>query len=128
MAPVRVDVAKIGGLRVLSATAPSSAFSWAAVRLDAGDRATGGGARVVVRRALEITSAATELGVHPTDRQEQSGRDISGSKVKAMLAARAALPEHDGRRQLLHAAAVQACLQLTERPARTVGSTNLPTT
>ncbi len=78
------------------------------------------GAHAIVRRVLEITGAAGELGLSPTDKHDRFGREVSGTEVEAMLAACAALPEHgdhDGRRQLLRDLAVQACLPLAQRLA-----------
>lgn len=75
------------------------------------------GARAMVRRVLDITGAAAELDLWPDTPHDQSWREVPALDVEAMLAARAALPEHDGRRQLLRDLAVEACLPLAQRLA-----------
>ncbi len=84
------------------------------------------GARPAVCRILEITGAVAELGVASIATQERSRREASAREVEAMLAARAALPEHDGRRQVLRDLAVEACLPLARRLANQYRRQNEP--
>jgi RNA polymerase sigma-B factor len=74
------------------------------------------GARGAVHRMLQITGADRELRVDPaTDSGRMPrGRDTLAEAVEATLAARAALPETDQRRDVLRERAVQACLPLAE--------------
>lgn len=74
------------------------------------------GARGRVRRAMEITGTAADLGVQPAAEGDRP-REVCDGAVGAMLAARVALPEHDGRRQLLRDLAVEAALPLAQRLA-----------
>jgi RNA polymerase sigma-B factor len=76
------------------------------------------GARGTVLRVLQISGAAADLGIDPDpDGREPTGRDIAADVVEAILAARAALPEADARRDVLRDRAVQTCLPLAERLA-----------
>src|SRR4051795_2949421 len=50
------------------------------------------GARGRVRKALEITGAAAELGIDAPDAGDRAGQEIAVGTVEAMLAARAARP------------------------------------
>ncbi len=71
-----------------------------------------------VRRILEIAGAAADLGIDPvTVSREGAGQEVSISRVEAQLAARAALPEDDGRRAMLRDFAVRGCLPLAQRLA-----------
>jgi RNA polymerase sigma-B factor len=85
------------------------------------------GARGRVRRVLEITGAAAELGIGPPGTgaagNNRSGQDMT---VEAMLAARAVLPPADARRPVLRDLAVELCLPLAERLAGHYRQTGQP--
>jgi RNA polymerase sigma-B factor len=76
------------------------------------------GAQGRVRRVLEITGAAVELGID-APRTGVAGRvcGVAVETVEAVLAARAAVASDDPHRQVLRDLAVELCLPLADRLA-----------
>jgi RNA polymerase sigma-B factor len=105
-----VSLLSCGCVHVLVNAADRAVMSGVALRVV--------GARGTVERVLRITGATLLLGIDvDTPGREPYAREVTADAVEAMLAARAALPELDERREVLRAHAVQVCLPLAERLA-----------
>jgi len=84
------------------------------------------GARGRVRKALEITGAAAELGIDASDASDRVGQEVAIGAVQAMLAARAVRPAGDPCRQLLRDRVVELSLPLAVRLAGHYRGTGQP--